>query len=63
MPSDINAATLGLMLKVNGSAIDIENCRGRGVTCGQTSAPPAQPRRLSSVIARCPPLGMVISPV
>ena len=55
----MSAANSGFMLRTNGDAIVIANISGRGLTCGQTCAPRAQPSSLSSTLSLCPPAGLV----
>ena len=57
----IKAANTGLVLSGNGSATVYENVSGRGVTCGQTWAPWAQPSRLRSTRRLWVPAGDVSS--
>ena len=57
----ISAANSGFVFTGNGSASVYANFSGRGVTCGQTLAPFAQPARLRSTCMRCVPAGDVSS--
>ena len=55
----MSVANSGFMLRMNGDAIVIANISGRGLTCGHTCAPRAQPSLFRSTLRLCPPVVLV----
>ncbi len=61
--ADMSSAKCGFTFRVKGSARVMAKANGRGVTCGHTWAPRAQPARLSSTMRLWLPVGIESSAV